>query len=166
MASPHRGISGILERVKQKTRFERVAPPVQKEKKPSSRVRKVPTDWEQQARFNAWFPFITEHTWEEEQKHTPREEILPDKDDLPPPPKKYRSKRIERYRVHETLKAVMQNALHQAYVSGYVEVVREVERFLPQLLLRHSRSTKLQKELREWIKTLKKDLATGQTGGP
>lgn len=140
---------------KAKTRFERMVPVAKKAPKRNSKRR--PIDWEEEARFRGAFPFEHEQTIPTPESR-PLETIVQDPDDEPQEART--EMRINKYAFHHTALVAFENSLHQAYVSGYADAVRQLES-LDAILRKYSRSKALRKEVSAFIRKIKKDLASG-----
>lgn len=142
-----------------KSRFDRIAPPVRAKKPKKERKPKPPPDqWVQTARERAAWPFAYEHT------HYVHEEVEPDDDEVTYEPK-FAERKIATPRVgqdiHVMVKRAVENALTQAYITGYVAVVNYLD-VLPFIIRHHSKSKKLLKEVNELVARIKDDLKSGR----
>ena len=125
-----------------KTRYERVAPVRAKRgEKPAYNA------WEQKARLRHAFPFG-------ERREVPEEEVL-----VPP----MVTSRVNPAGVAWTTQLVIENALAQAYIDGYVAACRQLD-IIVFAIQHHGVDPSLLREVRRLVRETKDDLADGKRG--
>lgn len=142
-----------------KTRYERIVGPKPKPASKEPKERKPSRSYEEQARDRCVWPFELE-----EKRVIPAddEEI----EEIVPEGTKHKTRVVVHRHspsmvLHQTLRIAIENGLQQAYISGYCRVVRDLED-LPFIIQQFSRSKRLQKEVKAFIRKLKDKLASGE----
>lgn len=128
-----------------KTRFERLL-----KKEPSKKPRKKKDDnwWEHEARLLAAFPFEIETETTQDQ-------------DVGEEPIVTVTKSVPRPSIHTIVQITIDHGMQQAYITGLVEAVRQLE-VMQDIVLAHSKSEALHFEIRRFIKEFKDNIASGR----
>lgn len=123
-----------------RTRFDRVTA--------TKRKRFTPPTWLEQARSWGAFPFYELQAVVKPQSELSEEE---ERSELP---------KVNRHEVSRTTHTILDNAMHQAYLSGVEDTLRSLEA-LPLILRAHSKSPKMFEEVEFLFEQLRNKLSAG-----